>query len=327
MHPIARLLTWGEPIARRVLRLEHGANCGPLLHVACYYTFLTVAAWPSLVTHPALRAGLWVLVVLLNYSLSIGIMHMHAHRRLFSDARLNRAMDLLLCLPAGGSYTTMLYSHVLMHHRYLDGPEDPTTTRGAGGGWPMLRYWLGYAMGCTRATGRFLSTPEAQGPWIKLRRQHQVDRSAFVLMQSIWFVLDPITMLTFGLVPALLCHLNVGYFAWLTHGPAGDGPINGSLNTVNNWMGLFVFNQGYHAVHHAHPGVHWSRIPDHLDMMEEVEDDYIVPYWVTFTSAWRGLRPHGYCDPRFGRRWKARLADRRRSGRARLSWLPYFSWI
>ena len=85
--------------------------------------------------------------------------------------------------------------------------------------------------------------------------------------------LDPIAMFWLWVVPLAITHVQAGYFAWLTHAPAGvQGSINGSMNTANNWLGLFIFNQGYHQVHHEYPGIHWTDIPDRLDVMLDVVD-------------------------------------------------------
>ena len=95
-------------------------------------------------------------------------------------------------------------------------------------------------------------------------------------------VRSPGAMLVCWCVPSLITRVTGGYFAWLTHAPAGpQGSVNGSINNVNNWMGLFIFNQGYHQVHHCYPGIHWTDIPDRLDLMLQIDPQYIVPYWVT----------------------------------------------
>jgi hypothetical protein len=72
-----------ERALERGLSLEHGANVFPLLHVLGYYLVLVTLAGRWL-TSPWLVAPLWVALVLLNYSLTIGILHLHAHRKLFT---------------------------------------------------------------------------------------------------------------------------------------------------------------------------------------------------------------------------------------------------
>ena len=126
-----------------------------------------------------------------------------------------------------------------------------------------------------------------------------------------------------------MTHANIGYFAWLTHAPArefSDDPSK-SMNTVGNWLNFWIFNQGYHSVHHRYPGINWSQIPDKLDFMREVEPDVIVPYWMTINSAWRVMVPARFLDAGYGTRWKAKLDKRLGEGRVRARYLPWFAWI
>ena len=126
-----------------------------------------------------------------------------------------------------------------------------------------------------------------------------------------------------------MTQVNAGYFAWLTHAPARvfeDDPSK-SMNTVGNWLNFFIFNQGYHSVHHRYPGIHWSQIPDKLDFMRQVDPDVIVPYWMTLNSAWRLVAPDGFLDASYGERWKAKLEKRLEEGTVRSRYLPWFAWI
>lgn len=326
MHASA-FWTRAERCAERLFKVEHGANMGPLLHVACYYGFLLSLAVPGVVTSTWLRVFLWVLVVLLNYSLTVGVLHLHCHRPLFTSRVLNRGLDWLLCFPSLVTSVEMTILHVSHHHRFDDGPDDITSTEGLRRGWRVVVYWLWYGTRVKAFVVHELFRRDAP-------RSHQTRRAPFLLDWvgcaiaglAFGYVL-PEEALWLWAVPLLLTHLTTGYFAWLTHGPAGEGKLNGSMNTVNNWLGLFIFNQGYHAVHHRYPGIHWTEIPDKLELMEEVDSQYIVPYWVTANSMWRILAPETFRNAPYGERWKTRYRSKRAAGRLRLKFLPYFVWI
>jgi fatty acid desaturase len=46
---------------------------------------------------------------------------------------------------------------------------------------------------------------------------------------------------------------------------------NHSRNFVSPLNNFFVFNNGYHTVHHEHPGVHWSKYPAlHAEIAHEI---------------------------------------------------------
>ena len=322
----AWLRTLEARLVRR-LRLEHAANVFPLGHVLTYYAIFVLLAWHGVINALWLRALLWSLLVMLNYSLSIGVMHMHAHRKLFTSRWPNRVLEFLLCFPCVHDYPSMRYVHVYLHHRYEDGPNDPTSTAGYRTGWRMLQYWVLYAPHSKWITGRALFAPDAKSIWRRLRGQFLFDAPMCMLIAVAWAGVDLHGMVSLWLVPMLIVWTNIGFFAWLTHAPATGPKINGSFNTTNRWMNLLVHNQGFHVVHHRYPGVHWTAIPGRFDLMLEVDDRLIAPYWVLLTSAWHVATPRTLRDPRYARRWKRRYLERRGSRRVRTPLLPYFGWV
>ena len=322
-HP--RLSTL-EKMLERGLGLEHGANIFPLIHIFLYYAVLVTLGF-RWITTPWLVVPLWVALVLLNYSLSIGVQHMHAHRKLFTKRLPNRIMEALLGIPSGLSYPLMLYIHVHLHHRYDDGEGDPTSTKGYKKGLKAVSYWVKYPYICHKATIPGLFGQKATPKWKSLRLQYVTDTFLVFLVTLVWGLLDLRGMLLFYLLPFVIVSVNIGFFAWLTHAPAKEGEINGSINTTNNWMNLLIHNQGYHAVHHRHPGIHWTALPDRLEMMESVDDELIVPYWVTLDNAMRIVQPDSFRNAEHGKEWKAHYAEQVAEGRHRLPFLPYFGWI
>jgi fatty acid desaturase len=322
------VLQVGERTARRLLRLEHGANVLPLGHILCYLALLAFALSSPWSTAPLVAAPVLVLLMLLNYSVTIGVLHMHAHRPLFVAAPANRIVDVLCCLPSWLSAAEMRTVHVLNHHRFDDGPGDVTSTLTYERGGRALWYWLRYAVIVRRFTARQLFAPNASRSRRQRRRSFVVDLTLVLTTMAGLTVLMPGRMLLFYWIPLVVTHLTSGYFAWLTHAPArGYDDGSASINTVGNVLNFFIFNQGYHSVHHRYPGIHWTEIPDRLRYMLDVEPEVIVPYWVTLHSAWRIVAPSRFCNAPFGLRWQARLRQRLTQGSARSRVLPWFAWI
>lgn len=331
----------------QVLGLEHAANIAPLLHVGAYYCVFTLLIIPGFVNGTLLKLVLYVMLLCLDYSVTVGIFHLHSHRKLFgpSSKRLrghaprslrhrvsNRLLELVLTFPSLGTLSDFEVFHIDHHHRFNNSDLDFGTTRGYEHGWRALWYWFTFSARVRWYVLKRLYLVHTPSLPRRLRR-HQVlmliDLTiGFTLVMTLTLVW-PQRMVLCWWIPALFTALNAGFFSWITHAPAKqDESIDASVNTVNNVMNMLMFNQGYHAIHHQYPGIHWSEIPDKLEELPAVDDKYIVPYWVTLFSIWRILLPEGFVDARFGRCWKKKLSTIQKSGRQpRLSWMPYFAWV
>jgi len=317
----------GEPWIASALRLERAANVGPLLHLACYLAGFIVLVTPGIVVQAGWRALLWTLLLLLNYSLSIGVMHMHCHRPLFVHRLSNRVLEVLLCLPSLLTSTEMTVLHVHHHHHHNDGADDVTSTLGCERGVRAVGYWISYGWVVKSYTFREVFRHGARKSWQKRRTHLLTDLGICLSAVALLSALSPATAFYDWLLPALISHVTFGYFSWLTHAPARGEAGDGSINNVDNLLNFFIFNQGFHAIHHAHPGIHWTEIPDKLSLMNEVDDGHIVPYWVSINSAWRILVPERFRNARFGAAWRRRLDERMAVGQVRARRLRYFVWI
>jgi fatty acid desaturase len=222
----------------------------------------------------------------------------------------------------------MRYVHVYQHHTYANGLGDWTSTRGYEHGWRAVYYWIRYAAICQRATWRGLFSRDASPVWRKLRFQYTTDTLGTIgLVAILFYYVDPVRVALFWHLPLVVVFINIGFFAWLTHAPAFEGEINGSLNTTNRWANVLMHNQGYHLVHHQHPGIHWTQIPSNLDAMLEVDERLIVPYWVTLPSAWRIALPHKFHNETYANQWQDRYRLKREAKQLRVRIMPYFGWI
>ncbi|WP_194824767.1 fatty acid desaturase [Nocardia sp. XZ_19_231] len=318
------------PFSRRVFKLEHASNVGPLLHVALWMGMTSAALFVPGTSAWYLAVPLIIVLSLLNLSLTIGVMHMHTHRPLFVSKFPNRVVDILCCLPGNLTAAEMREVHVLNHHRFNDGPGDVTATTGMDKGIGALWYWVRYGMVVKIHTVRTVFAADPAPRRRKTRHQFIFDLAVYaVVIGSVWYVAGFEKFVLFYWVPFLITQVNAGYFAWLSHAPARgftDEPST-SLNNAGNILNFLIFNQGYHSVHHRYPGIHWSQIPDKLDYMRDVNPGVIVPYWMVAQSGWRLVVPGGFLNEGYGNKWKARLETRLEAGTVRSRFLPWFAWI
>jgi fatty acid desaturase len=318
----------GERTARKVLRLEHGANVGPLGHILVYLGVLAFSLWGPFTDSVLYAVPIVILLWLLNYSLTIGVLHMHSHRPLFTEAKLNRVVDVLCCVPSTLSAAEMRTVHVLNHHRFDDGPGDITSTLTMEKGWRAVWYWARYGTIVKKFTAEKLFASDASPTSRRRRKEFVVDLVIVYSAVVALTVLVPGPMAIYYWIPFVLTQLTSGYFAWLTHAPArGFEGASSSVNTVGNWLNFFIFNQGYHSVHHRYPGIHWTEIPSKMEYMLQVEPEVIVPYWVTMNTSWRILSPKHFRNAKYGAEWQAKLQKKVDAGSVRSKLLPWFAWI
>jgi len=318
------------PFSRRVLKLEHPENVGPLLHIACWLTLLAIGLCASAATDWYMAIPLIILLSLSNFSLTIGVLHMHTHRPLFVSRPMNRMVDIFCSWPSALTAAEMREVHILSHHRYNDGPGDITSTEGRERGLGALWYWTSYGSIIKKYTIRTLFAANPSEHRRRRRHEFTFDMALYlVLACAIWYFADGLRFFLFYVIPFISIQFNSGYFAWMTHAPARsfDDDPSKSLNNAGNILNFFIFNQGYHSVHHRYPGIHWSQIPDKLDFMRQVQPEVIVPYWMTINSAWRVAAPGAFLTKKYGERWKAKLDRRLADGTVRSRYLRWFAWI
>jgi beta-carotene hydroxylase len=77
------------------------------------------------------------------------------------------------------------------------------------------------------------------------------------------------------LVPAIFAEWHAIFFNFLQHvhcDPWSD--YNHSRNFVSKLGNWLLFNNGYHTVHHAKPGLHWSELPRaHLQIADRIHPE------------------------------------------------------
>src|SRR5262249_37563335 len=147
---------------------------GPLLHIVCWVGLLAFGLFAPAATNWYLAVPLIVTLTLANFSLTIGVLHMHTHRPLFVSKLMNRVVDVLCCMPSAVTAAEMCEVHVLNHHRYDDGPGDVTSTEGRDHGLRAVWYWIRYGTVLKNHTIRTIFAPNASPRRRKRRYQFVV---------------------------------------------------------------------------------------------------------------------------------------------------------
>jgi fatty acid desaturase len=223
-------------------------------------------------TMPAWR---WYLTPLSFYfALASGIIaHNHNHNPVFANRRMNHGLGHLLSFFYGYPTFAWIPTHNLNHHRHVNKEGDATIT------WRFSdRHNLFVA-----TTYFFVSSYYQAAPIQEYIRQAKLDNRPLyrriVFQYSFWIItwaaLFVLAIAMYGLQPGFrLWCLAVGLpslftlwaimlFNYEQHVHTDPwSEHNHSRNFTSKVLNWLLFNNGYHGVHHEHPGMHWSRLPE-----------------------------------------------------------------
>jgi beta-carotene hydroxylase len=224
---------------------------------------LVAYVWPA--------SAPWLFLPALYLSYCSGVLtHNHVHVPVFARRGANALYSAWLSIFYGCPVAFWIPTHLENHHRFLDGPEDVTRTtrRSLDNGLGQL---IVYSLACAHWQRPLIESYVRRAHarrgqhWAALR-----DQSAALLLAHAAMLALAVSLhgfgrglftyaLSFGL-PALLAPTFMMFTNYIQHvhcDPAS--PDDHSRNFVDRFSNWFVFDAGYHTVHHDRPSVHWSR--------------------------------------------------------------------
>lgn len=242
---------------------------------------VAVASWSA----PAARPALLPLGVYFSFTAGI-IAHGHYHCPMFASRMMNQSVNLVTMVFFGFPTFVWVAGHNELHHRYTNGPGDPSAT------WNIARrHNLLTAIVCPIAAMvyepivvTFLATS-----WRTNRRRF---RSAvlqivmYVGLVAVGLATDVSAFVWTFALPWAAGLFAIHYFNYIQHvhcDPASD--YAHSRDWTGPMLNFLVFNQGYHTVHHRRPGAHWSRWPQmHAKVRDliplELQSDNLIAWLI-----------------------------------------------
>ena len=268
--------------------LRHKSDWRSLAYMAVI-TGLLVAEWMLPFFNPYLFTASMVMAV------SIGVIaHNHNHVRFFDSKALNVLTDYWITLFYGFPAFAWIPTHNKNHHKHNNTEEDLTKT------WRFteknnLATLLSYPA---------ISSYFQQGAikdYLKLMWDRRPQRFWFYVSQYVLVALfvggalylDWRKALVYIVAPqqfALFAILAINYLQHIHTDEESEW--NHSRNFVGPWLNAFLFNNGYHTVHHHRPGTHWSQIPEeHEEVAHKIDDRLNVDnfWWFMFRTYILGL--------------------------------------
>lgn len=193
------------------------------------------------------------------------ISHNTMHCPMFRSKFLNRIVQFLLTLGQGDAVSSFVPGHNLGHHTHLQEPKDTMRTTKLRFRWNLLNQLLFmFVIGgdLVKHTYRYVwSMKGRKRTWF---RQFVAETIVLVAAYGslLWFFgLEP--FLLYAFIPHVFASWGIIGINFVQHdGCDANHPVNHSRNFVGSLVNWWTFNNGYHGIHHMHPGLHWSLLPE-----------------------------------------------------------------
>lgn len=271
--------------------LRHVADLrGVVVVVAALAVF--ALQWSGFCRHPLL----WAIGLLLAYTTFV-VNHSHQHLPMFRATWLNRAFDFALTFASGFPVSLLIPLHNCNHHDANNGPDDFMSTGRLRIRWPWLRlllYPIVSAIAYAPRKRQVLRDLLRNSPRLYWRIAAQ--RLTLLAGVGILLALRPLDTLVIVMLPWALAHYWVINANYLQHeGCDHASPDAHSRNLTGRLLNWWLFNGGYHTVHHEHPLAHWSELPAlHAARVPALDRDLTQPFAPTLLRLLTGrYRRHG----------------------------------
>jgi len=184
--------------------------------------------------------------------------HHHQHLFTFRNTMLNRGLEFAYALHTGVTTHLWRLHHVLGHHlNFLDQEKDESRwKRKDGTKMGVIEYTLNVAL-----------TAYPRG--FEVGKKHPKQLKPFVVSTVVTFSIvallvwyKPLEAFLLFVLPMITSLLFTAYVTYEHHsGLDTQNEFEASYNNLNPMYNLFTGNLGYHTAHHHKQGVHWSKLP------------------------------------------------------------------
>jgi len=210
----------------------------------------------------AIAAALFVLTCFFSFFCAVAT-HNTVHSPVFVTRGQNRVFQVLLTLTYGHPVSAFVPGHNLSHHKHTQTRRDVMRTSKARFGWHLLNGLFFLVMvgpSIMRGEKQYFRTMKERLPaWF---RQYRFEFWILHALYAVLLVLDWKQFLLFVFIPHKYAAWGIITMNMLQHDGADETTEwNHSRNFVGKLVNWFTFNNGYHTIHHMHPGKHWSLLP------------------------------------------------------------------
>lgn len=261
--------------------LRYTADIRTLAFVGTYYALVALAivyASPAFAAATGFAVPWWgivghvIVLCLLSFFCAV-IAHNTVHSPVFKQRVLNKLFQIVLSPAYGHPVSMFVPGHNLSHHKFTQTPKDRMRTDKLRFRWNLLNQVLFMPVVggiIFKDNAEFVKVMKPRNPaWY---RQFLAELgfyvffllgtlAAFLLVSAGWF--DGLwKWVVFVVLPHQYAAWGIMGINFVQHdGTDPFHPYNHSRNFTGKVLNWFAFNNGYHGIHHEHPGLHWSLAP------------------------------------------------------------------
>lgn len=191
------------------------------------------------------------------------IAHNHNHKKVWKNKIMNVLTEYWITCFYGFPTFAWIPTHNKNHHKFNNKEGDYTIT---------YRFWeannLFTLLTYPSISGIYQQTPvrnHMKRMWKNRKSRFWYFVSQYVILIAFFaiaFVINWQKALLLVVLPTQVGMFAVLVFNYLQHVHCDEEhKYNHSRNIVGPVMNIFLFNNGYHTVHHDNPGLHWSEGP------------------------------------------------------------------
>ena len=204
-----------------------------------------------------------VFIIYLHFSVAVSVMtHNHNHINMWTNKALNLLTDWWLTVFYGMPIFVWIPTHNRNHHRYNNKEGDVTRTyrhTEDNNMVSLVQYpTISGVNQMKEGIIPYMSELKAKNP--KQYYENLMQLAVLAIWMVVFFVWNWKKALLFVFIPQQVSQITVIIFNYVQHVHADE---ESDYNHSRNFMGvnMFLFNNGYHTIHHERASLHWSQAP------------------------------------------------------------------
>eukprot|EP00462_Mataza_sp_D1_P019681 CAMPEP_0175139556 /NCGR_PEP_ID=MMETSP0087-20121206/10970_1 /TAXON_ID=136419 /ORGANISM="Unknown Unknown, Strain D1" /LENGTH=318 /DNA_ID=CAMNT_0016422583 /DNA_START=35 /DNA_END=991 /DNA_ORIENTATION=+ len=245
-----------------VLGLRHNSDIRTLAFTALFFILLA-HNWANWET--ARPTYFWLMWCVQCYFSFVGAVAVHniIHCPAFHGKFSNKVLQCVLSCTYGHPVSNYVPGHNLSHHQNTQSTRDVMRTSKLRFKWHLLNGLFFFPIIGIAMLGNdaeyFDSQKKNRRP---IYKQMQLEKMVLWTFYICLLILDWRKALLLSFAPHLFAKFCIITLNMLQHdGCDQESEYNHSRNFVSPLLNFLCYNNGFHSIHHMHPGWHWSILP------------------------------------------------------------------